>query len=90
MPKKAKKFGKKTTSGNKIVAALSPSALKKKLGATSLVMSGGAANSPTHQKGSAIVAPGPNGTTIVCFFNENTGNFDDCHTVPGKVGLAAN
>jgi hypothetical protein len=91
MTKKAKKSkSKKTTSQKMTVSSLAPSALKKKLGATPFAASTAAANSPTHKKGSAIIAPGNNGTTIICLFNENTGNFDDCHTVQGKVGIVSN
>lgn len=87
--KKAKK-AKKQTQKKKLITPLTPSALKK-LGATpfaAATATAAAASSPTHKTGSAIVAPGVNGTTIVCFFNPNTGNFDDCHTVQGTVGIA--
>jgi hypothetical protein len=87
MAKKAKTSKKKKTTSQKMaVSSFAPSALKKKLGATPTA----AASSQTHKKGSAIIAPGQNGTTIICLFNENTGNFDDCHTVAGKVGIVSN
>lgn len=47
------------------------------------------AHPATHKTGSVIVAPGPGGTTIVCEFNPNTGNFDICHTVAGKGAITA-
>ncbi len=102
MVKKAKKAKttkkKKTTTHKLTVATLTPSAIKNKLGAKNFNLpppamaaeaaTAGAA-SPVHTSGSAIIAPGPNGTTIICFFNENTGNFDKCQTMQGKVGLVS-
>jgi hypothetical protein len=80
----------KTSKKKKASRKMTPGALKK-LGAArfAAAAAGGAGpvNSPTHQKGSFIVAPGVGGTTIVCFFNPNTGNFDDCHTVQGTIGV---
>src|SRR5262245_61616354 len=39
------------------------------------------------QSNEVLIIPGIGGTTIVCFRNPNTGNFDDCHTVQGSVGI---
>ncbi|MEA2876417.1 MAG: hypothetical protein QOF14_1613 [Hyphomicrobiales bacterium] len=90
--KKAKK-GTKPSGKSNTFFSLTSSGLKK-AGAKPFPLpqaaSVTAAGHPsTHTEGSVIVAPGPNGTTIVCKFNPNTGNFDDCHTVTGNIGLQA-
>jgi hypothetical protein len=77
MAKKAKaKKAKKPT-----IVALTASGLKK-LGAKPVV----ATATPTED--SFVIVPGPDGSTLVCFFNPNTGNFDRCRRLEGSLGLA--
>ncbi len=44
-----------------------------------LVDLGGLKGAPTS-KPLAIVAPAPNGN-LVCYYNENSGIYDDCHAI---------
>jgi hypothetical protein len=79
-----------TLSGlNRISAKGKPSATR---GGAAAMAGGGAsmitAGTPSPTQDSFVVVPAPNGSTVVCFFNPNTGNFDRCRTVQGSLGFA--
>jgi hypothetical protein len=81
MAKKAKKKAAKAASKNPTIVALTASGLKN-LGGKPVV----ATATPTED--SFVTVPGPDGSTLVCFFNPNTGNFDRCRRLEGSLGLA--
>jgi hypothetical protein len=59
----------------------------KKLGGAPLTMPAAASSSAGQQFIVVGIGAEP-GTSIVCFFNENTGNFDRCRTVRNsEIGI---
>lgn len=92
-----KKTAKKSAPQKPTIVAMTPDGLKR-LGARPLAApplavneaasarTAGVPAAPTRE--SFVTIPGMNGSTVVCFFNPNTGNFDRCHTVAGSLGFA--